>query len=112
MTSIKKIFTLTFVLLLLIIAIAISSLNADSVSLNLYWYQLNWPLGFTLLLFLSLGVLFGILVGWLFWTWPAHKEKTHWKRSYHQLKQSHESEVAELQKKVFTESNEEQAKLP
>lgn len=112
MTSIKKILSLTFVLILLIVAIAISSLNAGSVTLNLHWYQLNWPLGFTLLLFLSFGVLFGILLGWLFWTWPAHRAKTHWKRSYNQLKQTHEAEVAALQNKAFATSDEGQAKLP
>ena len=96
MTSIKKIFTLVTVLVLLVVAIAISSLNADRVALDLHWYQLNWPLGFTLLLFLSLGVLLGVMLGWFFWTWPAHREKTHWKRKYHQLEQAHNKEVAEL----------------
>lgn len=112
MTSIKKILTLTIVLLLLVTAIAISSMNADKVLLDLHWYELNWPLGFTLLLFLSFGVLLGILLGWFFWTWPVHREKTHWKRTYHQLKDRHDKEVVELQQKIYKESNEEQAKLP
>lgn len=111
MTSIKKIFTLVTVLVLLVIAIAISSLNADRVVLDLHWYQLNWPLGFTLLLFLSLGVVLGVLLGWFFWTWPAHREKTQWKRNYHQQQQIHEKEMAELQQKVLQETSEDQAKL-
>ncbi|MCB1583506.1 MAG: LapA family protein [Marinicella sp.] len=112
MSSLKKIFTLLIVLLLLVVAIAISSMNADSVLLNLHWYELNWPLGFTLLLFLSFGVVFGLVLAWLFWTWPAHREKMHWKRQYHQLQQFHEKEVAALQQKAYQEASEEVAKLP
>ncbi len=112
MTSIKKILTLVTVLVLLVIAIAISSLNADRAALDLHWFQLNWPLCFPLLLFFRLGVLLGVMLGWFFWTWPAHREKTHWKRNYHQLKQSHEKEVAELQQKILDENSEDQVKLP
>lgn len=113
MSTLKKIITLIFVLLLLVLAIAISSLNADSVLLKLYWYELNWPLGFTLLLFSCFGVLFGLLLGWLFWTWPANKQKTYWKREYFKLKQENEankpSTVDELSANSLVES---QVKIP
>ena len=75
------------VLVLLIGAVAISSLNADYAALNLYWYQLNLPMGFMLLLFASLGMLAGLFLGWLFWTWPANRKKTYWEREYFKLKQ-------------------------
>ena len=87
MSIIKKIFTLSVVMILLIGSVAVSSLNADTVALNLYWYQFSLPLGFMLLLFSSLGLLFGLLLSWLLWTWPANKRKTYWQREYFKLKQ-------------------------
>lgn len=87
MSTIKKIFTLSVVMILLIGSVAVSSLNADTVALNLYWYQFSLPLGFMLLLFSSLGLLFGLLLSWLLWTWPANKRKTYWQREYFKLKQ-------------------------
>ena len=90
MSTIKKIFTLAVVLLLLIAAVAISSLNADAITLNLYWYQLSLPLGFMLLLFVALGLLVGLVVGWLFWTWPTSRQKLYWEREYFKLKQATE----------------------
>ncbi|MFC3193468.1 LapA family protein [Marinicella sediminis] len=83
MSTFKKIFTLILVLLLLTGAIAVSSLNAGHVNINLYWFELNWPLGFALLLCGTLGVLAGLLIGWLYWTWPANRRKMYWKRAYH-----------------------------
>lgn len=112
MTTIKKIITLILVLMLLIIAIAVSSMNAEGVSLNLYWLQLNWPLGFTLLLFSCLGVIFGILLGWVFWTWPANKQKTYWKRSYFKLKQEHDSLSETEQKQIAQVVEKGQVKIP
>ncbi len=112
MTTLKKIITLVFVLMLLIVAIAISSLNAESATLNLYWMQLNWPLGFTLLLFSCFGVVLGIMLGWLFWTWPANKQKNHWQRSYFKLKQEHDTLTEKEQKKVVQVIPEGQVKIP
>ncbi len=100
MNTIKKIIALTTVLILLIGSVALSSLNADSVALNLYWYQFTLPLGFMLLLFASLGLLFGLLLSWLLWTWPANKQKTYWEREFFKLKQQHE----ELEQQAKTES--------
>jgi len=112
MTTIKKIISLVLVLMLLIVAIAISSMNAEGVSLNLHWYQLNWPLGFTLLLFSCFGVVFGILLGWMFWTWPANKQKTYWKRAYFKLKQEHDSLSEKEQKQITQIADEGQVKIP
>lgn len=97
MSTFKKVFTLGIVLILLVGSVAISSLNAGSVELNLYWYQLNWPLGFMLLLFASLGLLFGMLLSWVLWTWPANKRKTYWQREYFKLKQLQDEQVAAIQ---------------
>ncbi len=104
MSTLKKILSIVAVLILLIGAVAISSLNADSVALNLYWYQLNLPLGFMLLLFTSVGLLFGLLLGWLFWTWPANRKKTHWEREYFKLKLQTEKADAEKQEAASSAS--------
>jgi len=97
MRTIKKIFTLVIVLILLIGSVAVSSLNAGSIELNLYWYQISLPLGFMLLLFASMGLLFGMLLGWLLWTWPANKRKTYWEREYFKLKRLHDEQLATKQ---------------
>lgn len=110
MSTIKKIFTLVVVLLLLIAAVAISSLNADAVSLNLYWYQLSLPLGFMLLLFVALGLLVGLVVGWLFWTWPTARKKLYWEREYFKLKQATEQDPKTAQ--TTHEGNHPVAKIP
>ena len=93
MSTIKKIFTVVIVLILLVGSVAVSSLNADSVELNLYWYQFSLPLGFMLLLFATLGLLIGMLLGWLLWTWPANRRKTHWQREYNKLKQLQDEQL-------------------
>lgn len=95
MSTLKKITTLTLVLLLLIGAIAVSSLNADPVTLNLYWLELNWPLGFTLLLCGTMGILAGLVIAWLYWIWPANRRKMYWKRAYFKLKAEQPAESPE-----------------
>ena len=75
MNSIKKVFTLVVVVVALIMAVALSSMNADSVALNLHWFQLNWPLGFMLLVFSALGLLLGLVLSWLLWLWPSNRQK-------------------------------------
>ncbi len=97
MSTVKKIFTLVIVLILLIGSVAISSLNAGSVALNLYWYQFSLPLGFMLLLFASMGLLCGMLLSWLLWTWPANRRKTYWEREYFKLKQLQDEQVETIQ---------------
>ncbi len=97
MSTIKKIFTIVIVLILLIGSVAVSSLNAGSVELNLYWYQFSLPLGFMLLLFASMGLLFGMLLSWLLWTWPANKRKTYWEREYFKLKRIQDEQAVAMQ---------------
>lgn len=100
MSTLKKILTLAVVLILLIGSVAVSSLNAGSVALNLYWYQLSLPLGFMLLLFASVGLLFGLLLSWMLWTWPANRKRVYWEREYFKLKQSCDEQEKEAQKSV------------
>ncbi len=103
MSTIKKILTLTIVLVLLIGSVAVSSLNAESVALNLYWYQLSLPLGFMLLLFASLGLLFGLLLSWMLWTWPANRKRVYWEREYFKLKQAQDEQQKQVEQ--LTQAN-------
>ncbi len=98
MSTLKKILTIIIVLVLLVGSVAVSSLNADSVALNLYWYQISLPLGFMLLLFASMGLLFGLLLSWMLWVWPAHRKRVYWEREYFKLKQSHDEQQTALEK--------------
>lgn len=105
MSTIKKILTIIIVLILLVGSVAVSSLNADSVVLNLYWYQLNLPLGFMLLLFASMGLLFGLLLSWMLWVWPAHRKRVYWEREYFRLKQIHDEQKTQTENKQSIESD-------
>lgn len=80
-------------LLLLICAVALSSLNAETVTLNLYWHQLNLPMGFLLLLFAVCGLLCGLMVAGFWWVWPAKRSAVHWKRQFHLLQDEQAKEV-------------------
>lgn len=107
MSMIKKTFTLIVVLTLLIGSVAVSSLNANSVELNLYWYQISLPLGFMLLAFASMGMLFGMLLSWLLWTWPAKKRKTYWQREYFKLKRVQDEQAAAAEAAASIENSSE-----
>lgn len=49
----------------------LGTLNADPVSLDLLWVQLNWPLGLVLVMALAVGTLLGMAFTWLLQVWPA-----------------------------------------
>lgn len=49
----------------------LGTLNADPVTLDLLWVQLNWPLGLVLVMALSVGILLGMAFTWLLQVWPA-----------------------------------------
>lgn len=89
----KKIVGISLSLLLLIGAVALSSLNAASVDLNLYWYQLSLPMGFLLLVFAVCGLLCGILLTAVWWVWPAKRQAVHWKRQYNLLNEKQAKEI-------------------
>ena len=61
---------------LLIAAVAIvgglliGTLNADPVTIDLLWVQLEWPLGLVLVGALAVGILFGLSLAWLFTILP------------------------------------------
>lgn len=60
--------------LLAIVAVAcgllVGAFNPDPARLDLLWLQLEWPLGLLLLSALSVGVLVGVTLVFLFQVWP------------------------------------------
>ncbi len=51
--------------------LVVGTLNADPVTLDLLWVQLNWPLGLVLVAALAIGVLLGVTLTWILQVWPA-----------------------------------------
>lgn len=48
-----------------VMGLLVGAFNSDKVTLDLLWVQLEWPLGLLVLLFLSIGILAGILMTYL-----------------------------------------------
>lgn len=93
MSTIKKIIGSVILLFLLLGSVALSSLNATTVTLDLYWHSWEMPLGFMLLVFAALGLLVGLVLCWLLWVLPAAKQRRYWERSYFQLKQEQDAQT-------------------
>ncbi|MCX7543931.1 lipopolysaccharide assembly protein LapA domain-containing protein [Marinicella gelatinilytica] len=90
MKTLKKTLVITLIVILLSFIITLSALNLDASELNMYFFKLNASLGFIVLMTLIAGVVIGSLISWLLWLWPANREKRHWQRQYHQLRQQTE----------------------
>ncbi len=62
-------------ILVAILAVAggllIGALNSDTVTLDLLWAQLAWPLGLVVVVALSFGVLLGVAGTWVLQVLPA-----------------------------------------
>lgn len=48
-----------------VMGLLVGAFNSNKVTLDLLWVQLEWPLGLLVLLFLSIGILAGILMTYL-----------------------------------------------
>ena len=48
------------------LGLLIGTLNSDTVSVDLLWFQLNWPLGLLILCMFVTGLLAGLLLAWFF----------------------------------------------
>lgn len=67
-------YRLLFILIALLavaIGLLLGTLNAEPVTLDLLWVQLDWPLGLVLVSALTLGVLLGVGATWVLQVWPA-----------------------------------------
>jgi uncharacterized integral membrane protein len=52
------------------LGLLVGTLNSDTVSVDLLWVQLQWPLGLLLLCVLVVGLLIGLLFSWIFSIMP------------------------------------------
>ena len=52
------------------LGLLLGTLNSDSVSVDLLWVQLQWPLGLLILCVLAVGMLAGFLLAWVFGILP------------------------------------------
>jgi uncharacterized integral membrane protein len=60
------------------LGLVIGTLNSEAVSIDLLWLQLQWPLGLLILSVFAGGLLFGLLLAWVFSILPL---KTQLRRS-------------------------------
>ena len=51
--------------LAILFGLLVGSLNSDIVTIDLLWLQLQWPLGLTLLCFMALGLIIGLVLSFL-----------------------------------------------
>ena len=59
-----RIGTALVVILAIGAGLLVGTLNSTSVTLDLLWVQLNWPVGLTVMMFLAVGLLLGIGLTW------------------------------------------------
>jgi len=52
------------------LGLLLGTLNSDTVSVDLLWVQLQWPLGLLILCVLVVGLLTGVLLAWFFGMMP------------------------------------------
>jgi len=52
------------------LGLLLGTLNSDTVSVDLLWVQLQWPLGLLILCVLVVGLLTGFLLAWFFGMMP------------------------------------------
>ena len=65
------------------LGLLLGTLNSNTVSVDLLWVQLQWPLGLLILCVLVVGLLAGLLLAWFFGMMPlkARLRKTRNKES-------------------------------
>ena len=65
------------------LGLLLGTLNSDTVSVDLLWVQLQWPLGLLILCVLVVGLMAGLLLAWFFGMMPlkARLRKTRNKES-------------------------------
>jgi uncharacterized integral membrane protein len=69
-----KLIFIILALLAVATGLVLGTLNAEPVTVDLLWIQLNWPLGLVLVSTLALGILIGMAGTWLLQVWPARME--------------------------------------
>jgi uncharacterized integral membrane protein len=56
------------------LGLLVGTLNHELTSVDLLWVQLDWPLGLLLLAALTVGLLVGLLLAWLFRILPLRMQ--------------------------------------
>jgi len=56
--------------LAIVLGLLVGTLNHEMTSLDLFWVQINWPLGLLMLAALSTGLIIGLVFAWLFKVLP------------------------------------------
>jgi uncharacterized integral membrane protein len=56
------------------LGLLMGTLNHEMTSVDLLWVQLDWPLGLMLLAALTVGLLMGLLLAWLFRILPLRMQ--------------------------------------
>jgi uncharacterized integral membrane protein len=65
-----RILFIVVMLLALALGLLVGTLNSELVAVDLLWLQLDWPLGLVILSAAALGLLFGLVLTWLFSVMP------------------------------------------
>lgn len=65
-----RVIFIIIVVLAIFLGLLIGTLNSDTVSVDLLWIQLNWPLGLLVLCVFAIGLLSGLLLAWVFGIMP------------------------------------------
>lgn len=52
------------------LGLVVGTLNSDTASLDLLWFQIDWPLGLIVLCSAAVGLLLGLALAWLFGILP------------------------------------------
>ena len=60
--------------LAILVGLLIGTLNSETVSVDLLWVQLDWPLGLLILAACVAGLFLGILLSWLFTILPLRAQ--------------------------------------
>jgi len=93
------VFRIGFLLVMLLavsLGVITGSLNPQIVKVDLLWFQLDWPLGLTLICVLIFGALLGVVLVCLFSVWPLKLRLRKAERQL-QLKPPFESSLTETE---------------
>lgn len=61
-----RIIFIIIAVLAIALGLVIGTLNSDTVSVDLLWVQLHWPLGLLIITVGAAGLLVGLLLAWMF----------------------------------------------
>lgn len=56
------------------LGLLVGTLNHEMTSVDLFWVQLEWPLGLLMLAALTVGLVIGLLLAWLFKILPLRMQ--------------------------------------